>query len=62
MAAAFGAGAGLPPELPCPSSTDFAAFGWGLTGIGIGRFIADLASCSLDIAWYMSKPMKEMNL
>tara|TARA_B100000378_G_scaffold144474_1_gene116688 strand:+ start:1631 stop:1774 length:144 start_codon:yes stop_codon:yes gene_type:complete len=23
---------------------------------------ADFASCSLDIAWYMSKPTNEMNL
>jgi hypothetical protein len=27
-------------------------------GIGSGRFRADLASSSADIAWYMSKPMK----
>jgi len=34
----------------------------GFTGVGRGRFIADLASCSADIAWYMSKPTNEMNL
>ena len=28
------------------------------SGIGIGRLSAALASCSADIAWYMSKPMK----
>ena len=28
----------------------------------MGRLSADFASCSLDIAWYMSKPTNEMNL
>ena len=35
-----------------------SAAGGGSIGIGSGRFSADLASCSADIAWYMSKPMK----
>ena len=32
------------------------------SGIGIGRLSAALASCSADIAWYMSKPMKAIAL
>ena len=35
-----------------------SAVGLLLIGIGSGRLRADLASCSADIAWYMSKPMK----
>ena len=31
-------------------------------GMGMGRLRADLASCSADMAWYMSKPMKAMAL
>lgn len=42
-----------------PSSTLFGdAIGRRLIGMGSGRFIADFASCSADIAWYMSNPMK----
>src|SRR5690625_4473391 len=31
-------------------------------GTGVGRSMARLVSCSADMAWYMSKPMEEMNL
>src|SRR5680860_1760805 len=61
-----GAGAGggpappaVPPPFDPPSRTLLgSAPGRRLIGIGSGRLSADLASCSADIAWYMSKPMK----
>jgi hypothetical protein len=34
----------------------------GAEGTGTGRLREDFASCSLDIAWYMSKPTKLRNL
>ena len=56
------AASGEPPELPPldpPSSTLLGCeLGARFIGIGIGRLSADLPSCSADIAWYMSKPMK----
>ena len=51
---------GVPPPPPEPPPRTWAgsAIGRRLIGIGIGRFSADFASCSADIAWYMSNPMK----
>ena len=49
---------GVPP----PRTWAGSAIGRRLIGIGIGRFSADFASCSADIAWYISKPMKLMAL
>src|SRR5690625_25941 len=39
-----------------------ARLGAARCGTGVGRSMARLVSCSADIAWYMSKPMNEMNL
>ncbi|KJL29677.1 hypothetical protein RL72_00307 [Microbacterium azadirachtae] len=62
--APVGAGGLPPPEGTSPPSRIF--FGDAPlpppVGTGTGRFIADFASCSADIAWYMSNPTKEMNL
>src|SRR5699024_1688920 len=61
----------LPPPPPPPvspllleasSRTFFGPSPAGLAGVGTGRFMAPLASCSELMAWYMSKPTKEMNL
>src|SRR5690606_33307419 len=50
---------GPPPESPPPSTlTGSAAPPRPESGTGIGRLSDDLASCSADMAWYMSKPMK----
>src|SRR5690348_7708811 len=52
-------GAPLLPLLAPPSRILLgSALGRRLIGIGNGRLRADFASCSADIAWYMSKPMK----
>src|SRR3954462_14515282 len=57
-------GVGEPAEPPLlvpdpPSRTLLGSDpGRRLIGIGMGRLRADFASCSADIAWYMSKPMK----
>jgi hypothetical protein len=62
-AALVATGAADPLEVPPPSRIDFADFAVaGVTGTGTGRFIALLASCSVDIAWYISTPTNEMNL
>src|SRR4051812_490771 len=62
---AVGAGVGPRPFAPppaAPSGGPKTFFGWAPprppTGMGSGRLSALLASCSADIAWYMSKPMK----
>ncbi|TVS24863.1 hypothetical protein EKI51_04290 [Corynebacterium sanguinis] len=67
-----GGGVGLPPPPPpfegalpesvLPSSTFLAVSAFGADGTGTGRFSADFASCSDDIAWYMSNPTKDRNL
>ena len=65
--ASDGGGVGpLPPPgvlSPLPaSSTFFAVSAEGAAGTGTGRLSACFASCSLLIAWYMSKPTKDRNL
>jgi hypothetical protein len=51
----------LPVSVP-PSRTFLAVSACGADGTGTGRFSADFASCSDDIAWYMSKPTNDRNL
>ena len=64
--AAVGAGlprAGIPPPpSPLGPRIFFAPSVMGELGTGMGRLRADFASCSLDIAWYMSNPTKLRNL
>jgi hypothetical protein len=62
-AALVATGGADPLEVPPPSRIDFADFAVAeLTGTGTGRFSAPFASCSVDIAWYISTPTNEMNL
>ncbi len=53
-------GALLVAEVVEEAATAGPAF--GLDGMGMGRLRADFASCSIDAAWYMSKPTNARNL
>src|SRR5690625_5390089 len=48
-----------PPLPPPPSRTFLTPSPCAFAGTGTGRFTALLASCSLPMAWYRSKPRSE---